>query len=320
MNPLKHIFILILLLLTGLQVEGAYDAGGKTSGDSQYCLLNDGFIHPDLELDLIAYFRSNLELLELRDTTSQYISPCDQILEEEVFASPPGSLPQKVLCMLAEDLSKFPELRKLFDSPENVGGRFIKAWEKLLSKQAWRTSVDYLTKVTRYTDNGLQLVDEGGEIIVKQANGVKLGKLDPNDVLDPGQMKVKGEVSLRHFDPDVAGGLIVKKSWSNPTISQQGIDDVVTHLNRFGPNADNARMIDRLNRIKNGEIPITDYDKRFYTHELEELARYRNHGIPDGVSSGTYNGISAEDFYYNAHAASLESYSINELTLPLYHP
>lgn len=87
----------------------------------------------------------------------------------------------------------------------------------------------------------------------------------------------------------------------------------MTHLNRFGPNADNARMIDRLNRIKNGEL---DYDKRFYTHELEELARYRNHGIPDRVSSGTYNGIIAEDFYYNAHAASLESYSIMHL---LYH-
>jgi hypothetical protein len=50
----------------------------------------------------------------------------------------------------------------------------------LLSKQAWRTNVNYLNKVSRYTDNGLQLVDEGGDIIVKQANGVKVGKLDPS--------------------------------------------------------------------------------------------------------------------------------------------
>ena len=71
-------------------------------------------------------------------------------------------------------------------------------------------------------------------------------------------------------------------------------------------------MIDRLQKIKNEEIPATDYDKRFYTHELEEYSRYKNKGVADGVND--------EDFYYNAHTASLESYSINELDSPLYHP
>lgn len=198
--------------------------------------------------------------------------------------------------------------------------RRVRTWEILLSQPSWRTNVEYLTKITRYTDNGLKLVSEGGEIIVRQSNGVRLGKIDINDPYNPGTIKVKAEISQRHFDPDEAGGLIVKKSWANPTISQQGIDDIIVHLNRFGYNADNANMINRLNKIKNGEIPITDYDKRFYTHELEEYSRYRNHGIPDGVNSGVYNGIDAEDFYYNAHTASLESYNVNELTLPLYYP
>jgi hypothetical protein len=92
--------------------------------------------------------------------------------------------------------------------------------------------------------------------------------------------------------------LIVKKSWANPRITQQGINDVATHINRFGPDPDNANMIDRLNRIKNGRLQITDYDRRFYTHELEEYARYQNKEIP--------NGVHDVDFYYNAHASSLE--------------
>jgi hypothetical protein len=51
---------------------------------------------------------------------------------------------------------------------------------------------------------------------------------------------------------------------------------------------------------------------RFYTHELEEYSRYKNKGIVDSVND--------EDFYYNAHAASLEAYGIDEIRSPLYHP
>ena len=221
-----------------------------------------------------------------------------------------------LLKKLGDDLAEAgSSLRPFFEDAANVGGKRIKAWEKLLSKQTWRTNVTYLNKVSRYTDNGLQLVDEGGEIVVKQANGVKVGKLDPNDVYNPGQMKVKGEVSGRHFDPDDAGGLIVKKSWANPTVVQSGIDDVTTHLARFTEPeaiANNNFMINRLNQIKNGQIQPTDFDKRFYTHELEEFARFQNKGIP--------NGTLDEAFYQNAHTASLESYSINETVLKIYPP
>lgn len=167
-----------------------------------------------------------------------------------------------------------------------------------------------LTKARRYMDNGLA-IEPGG--VVKQADGTVIGKLDNTDVYNPGELKVKGEHSGRHFDPDDAGGDIGKNDWNTATINQSGIDDVTTHLSRFEDiDGDNAFMIDRLNKIKNGEIPATDYDKRFYTHELEEYSRYKNKGIADGVND--------EDFYYNAHTASLEAYSINEIQSPLYHP
>ena len=41
-------------------------------------------------------------------------------------------------------------------------------------------------------------------------------------------------------------------------------------------------MIERLEKIIKGEMKPTDTDKRFYTHEIRELERYRNLGIKDG--------------------------------------
>ncbi|MDV7391148.1 hypothetical protein RZS08_07340, partial [Arthrospira platensis SPKY1] len=154
------------------------------------------------------------------------------------------------------------------------------------------------------------------DLVIKQSNGVKVGRLDPNDPYYPGEMKVKGDVSKRHFDPDDAGGPIVKKSWANPSFNQGGIDDITIHLSRFNDGAEisanNAYMINRLNQIKNGQIQPTDFDKRFYTHELEEFNRFQNKGIP--------NGVNDENFYQNAHTASLESYSVNEAVEKIYPP
>jgi hypothetical protein len=160
MNPLKHIFVLILLLLAGLQVEAAHGEGSKTAGDFKYCLLNNSFNQPSWELDLIAYFRPIQELQKYSDTTSQYISPCDQIPEEEAFTSPPGSLAPKVLCMLAEDLAKFPELRKLFDSAENVGGKLLKAFIAIIDRADWVRSNTNLLKKMRDNPNIFSKVDD----------------------------------------------------------------------------------------------------------------------------------------------------------------
>jgi hypothetical protein len=199
-----------------------------------------------------------------------------------------------------------------------LGGGMVRAWEVMYSKAAWRVKPDYLSKVSRYQNAGLEIVEEGGELVVKQADGVRVGKLDPNDPYYPNEIKVFGESSKRWFDPDLAGGPIVKRSWQNANITQQGIDDLTTHVARFSDAesvANNQFMIDRLNRIRNGDIPasdISDFDKRFYTHEVEEYKRFQNQGIPD-------NGYD-EAGYQNAHTASLESYSIDEKVLKIYPP
>jgi hypothetical protein len=202
---------------------------------------------------------------------------------------------------------------------ENIGAVFysdpelVNCWKVLKEVNLGNDiakDITALTKARRYVDNGL-IIESGG--VVKQADGTIIGKLDNTDVYNPGELKVKGEYSGRHFDPDDAGGAITKKDWSSVTIEQSGIDDISTHLSRFEDiDGDNAFMIERLKKIKNGEISATDYDKRFYTHELDEYSRYKNKGIADGIND--------EDFYYNAHTASLESYSINEIQAPLYYP
>lgn len=196
---------------------------------------------------------------------------------------------------------------------ERVTPGMVDGWKSLFSKQAWRTNTDYLTKVNRYADDGLEFFEDAGEIYVKQADGVIVGKLDPNDVYDPGQMKVLGESSGRHFDPDLSGGPIVKKSWANPTINQSGIDDVSTHVARFtDPEAiaNNNFMISRLDEIKNGQRVPDDFDKRFYTHEIEEYSRFENLGVGSGPHT--------EANYLNSHTASLEAYSINENVTKIY--
>lgn len=85
------------------------------------------------------------------------------------------------------------------------------------------------------------------------------------------------------------------------------------HTGRFTESDANKVMIDRFEKILNGDLQATDTDKRFYTHEIRELERYRSVGVPDGVSpdddGATWN---------NTHTATLEDYKINEKEQPLY--
>ncbi len=144
MNPLKNIFVQILLLLAGINNSYASRLEYKA---------NQAFIDSILWVEFSHQSSEKIEpgsLLAVKfprtviDSIDQFTSPCDQILEAEVLASPPGSLPEKVLCKLATDLANFPELRKLFDSAENVGGRFVKAWEKWIDFPNLRTRIDLL--------------------------------------------------------------------------------------------------------------------------------------------------------------------------------
>jgi hypothetical protein len=72
-----------------------------------------------------------------------------------------------------------------------------------------------------------------------------------------------------------------------------------------------------LDRIAKGELEPTDYDRRYYTHEMQELQRYRNLGVEDGVDPGY-------DVWNDAHTATLEDFRISERDASgnstLYHP
>lgn len=85
------------------------------------------------------------------------------------------------------------------------------------------------------------------------------------------------------------------------------------HTGRFTESDANKVMIDRLEKILKGELQPTDVDKRFYTHEIRELERYRSLGIPDGVSPDD-NGAT----WNNTHTATLEDYQLGNDEALLY--
>jgi hypothetical protein len=62
-------------------------------------------------------------------------------------------------------------------------------------------------------------------------------------------------------------------------------------------------MIDRLEKILQGTLQTTDIDKRFFTHEIRELERFRALGIADKILP-TDRG----EAWNNTHAATLEDY------------
>lgn len=128
-----------------------------------------------------------------------------------------------------------------------------------------------------------------------------------------GDATEKGEHSGRPYNPDKAGGPVQNLNWRSAVINKAGIDKVKLHTGRFGESAANKVMIDRLEKILSGQLQVTDTDKRFYTHELRELERYRALGVPDNVKPDD-KGVT----WNNTHTATLEDYKINEKTDPLY--
>ncbi|WP_413507197.1 S-type pyocin domain-containing protein [Serratia proteamaculans] len=99
-----------------------------------------------------------------------------------------------------------------------------------------------------------------------------------------GESNAKGKYSGRDFHTEKAGGPIQNLDWKTAKIDRAGVDKVKLHTGRFGESADNKVMVDRLEKILRGDLAATDTDKRFYTHEVRELERYRVLGVPDGVS------------------------------------
>lgn len=116
-----------------------------------------------------------------------------------------------------------------------------------------------------------------------------------------------GKYSGRMYNPEQAGGPTQSLEWKGAVVTQEGIALVRLHTSRFDESAANAVMIDRLERILKGDMAAADVDRRFYTHEIRELERYRALGVPDGVApdddGATWN---------NTHAATLEDFKLKE--------
>ena len=130
-----------------------------------------------------------------------------------------------------------------------------------------------------------------------------------------GETNAKGQYSGRDYNTDKAGGPIQNLDWKTATIDRAGVDKVKLHTGRFGASAENAVMIDRLEKILKGELQTTDTDKRYYTHEVRELERYRALGIADGtVPENDY------EVWNNTHTATLEDYRLSSDETLLYTP
>lgn len=114
----------------------------------------------------------------------------------------------------------------------------------------------------------------------------------------------RGAHSGREYNPDNAGGPTQSLDWASAVITQKGIDEIKLHIGRFETSDGNKVMIERLGKIQRGELNVTDTDKRFYTHELRELERYRSLGIKDGTNDNS--------IWNNAHTATLEDFRLKD--------
>jgi len=120
------------------------------------------------------------------------------------------------------------------------------------------------------------------------------------------------------FDESLAGGPVRDLNTNRIKITDRGIAVVEKHTSRFGSDEANQIMIDRLNQISRGDIPATQQDLNFYSHELREYVRYRKVGWETGVP---LDADKATDLWRQAHSATLDDYNLplqaDEL---LYHP
>ncbi|WP_397364148.1 hypothetical protein [Olleya sp. R77988] len=133
-----------------------------------------------------------------------------------------------------------------------------------------------------------------------------------------------GKFSKRSFNPEKAGGPILDLDWKDIRINSEGLEVVKKHLSRFGYDEWNERMITRLQKIIKGEINVTDFDKRFYTHEKREYERYTELGFEETLHKDVPN---KDEVWNDAHTATLEDYKVYEKIehegkemLSLYHP
>lgn len=123
-----------------------------------------------------------------------------------------------------------------------------------------------------------------------------------------------GEYSLQ-----VLGERSLANTLSKVRFTSKAVEKVVEHLGRFGPDAANAKMVERLRAIAGGTLQATDVDRKFYTHELREMVRMRVSGAANGSVNG--NGFNSAA-YDAAHGSTLREYGlyVRGYENLLYHP
>jgi hypothetical protein len=131
----------------------------------------------------------------------------------------------------------------------------------------------------------------------------------------------RGPASGREFDPETAGGSIQQLEAGQARITSEGVQEVTAHLHRFTGDgalaAPEQAMLDRLTSIAAGDVEPASYDLNFYTHELDEAARYAQLGL--GPESGVDLGSpTMYDVWNDVHTAALEDYGISGADL--FHP
>jgi hypothetical protein len=149
-------------------------------------------------------------------------------------------------------------------------------------------------------------------VLVHDANGP--GYTTTGAAADDVQTGARGPASGREFDPEAAGGPIQQLDAGKARITSEGVQEATAHLQRFtggGPlAAPEQAMLDRLTSIAAGDMGPTSYDLNFYTHELDEAARYAQLGL--GPESGVDLGSpTMYDVWNDVHTAALEDYGIS---------
>ena len=124
---------------------------------------------------------------------------------------------------------------------------------------------------------------------------------------------VEGDHSGRDFNPEQSGGPILDLEWSPTIAAREGTDLVKLHTSRFPASDANKVMIERLEKILRGEYEMTDTDKRFYTHEIRELERFRALGYSDTEAPDINSPV-----WNNVHTATLEDYKLKDDPALLY--
>jgi RHS repeat-associated protein len=132
--------------------------------------------------------------------------------------------------------------------------------------------------------------------------------------------ETRGHSSGRPFNPEAAGGPIQQLTTDGVQISEEGLQTVSDHLERFVPEGGQLEgpeqgMLDRLTSIMSGELEPTEYDLNFYTHELDEASRFAELGYGGTEYLG---GEEMYDVWNNVHTAALEDYGLTDADL--FHP